>query len=118
MSPTSQALLPDGVETSFSHIESTMARLAAGERGCVGGRSLASAATATVVAVGPGERLIEAAEALKPYAQTGAIRAILIASGDRSAPAVRVTSSEIALDGLRTTFMNTISSPISAVRET
>ena len=106
MSTTSEMLLPDGVETSFSQIEATMARLAAGERTRVAARSLASAATATVVAVAPGDRLIEAAEALKPHAQTGAVRVILIASGDRPAPTVRVTSSEIALDGLRPIFMN------------
>src|SRR5688500_20160150 len=103
---TGAVLLPDGVETPFAEIESTMARLASGGRTRPGARSLAATATATVVAVGPGARLIEAAAALKGHAQTGGIRAILIACGDRSAPGVRVTSSEIALDGLRDEFID------------
>lgn len=100
-------LLPDGVTTPFAEIEPTMARLASGGRTRVdGARTPVATATATVVAVGPGERLIEAAAALKGHAQTGGIRAILIACGDRSAPVVRVTSSEIALDGLRSEFID------------
>jgi hypothetical protein len=107
VSAARETLLPDGVETPFAEIESTMARLAAGgRREVTTARSLASIATATVVAVGPRSRLGEAAVALKPHAETGAIRAILIASGDRSTPDVRVTSSEIALEGLRAEFVN------------
>lgn len=107
MSATHETLLPDGVETSFADIEKTMARLASGECAQVAsGRSLAPIATATVVAVGTRSRLVEAAGALKAHAQTGGIRAILIASGDRSTPEVRVTASEIALEGLRTEFIN------------
>jgi Glucose-6-phosphate dehydrogenase subunit len=107
VSASDHTLLPEGVETSFSEIEKTMARLASGERkGMAGARSLASIATATVVAVGPRSRLVEAAVALKSHAQTGGIRAILIASGDRPTPDVRVTASEIALEGLRTDFVN------------
>lgn len=107
MTAATQTLLPDGVETSFAEIESTMARLASGERkGIAAARSLASIATATVVAVGPRIRLVEAAVALKSHAQAGGIRAILIASGDRATPDVRVTPSEIALEGLRTEFLN------------
>ena len=107
MTLADQTLLPEGVETTFAEIESTMARVASGERPCVAaGRSLAATATATVVAVGPRSRLVEAAGALKAQAEAGSIRAILIASGHRSTPAVRVTSSEIALEGLRTEFIN------------
>jgi hypothetical protein len=102
-----QTLLPEGVETTFDEIESTMARLASRNGPAVSAaRLLTATATATVVAVGPQSRLVEAAGALKAHASAGAIRAILIASGDRSTPGVRVTSSEIALEGLRTEFIN------------
>ena len=100
-------LLPDAVETRFAAIEATMVRLLAGERTpAPPARALASTATATVVAVGPRERLVDAAAALRPHAQTGAIRAIVIAFGDRSTPDVRVTASEILLDGLRPDFVD------------
>lgn len=116
MSPDVNAagtLLPDGVETSFAEIEATMARVASGERTPMAARSLATAATATVVAVGPPSRLVDAAAALKLHAEMGAIRAILVASGERSTPAVRVTASEIALEGLRAEF---IDNAIAALR--
>jgi glucose-6-phosphate dehydrogenase assembly protein OpcA len=107
MSMADGQLLTDGVETSFQQIESTMARLAAGDCAPVAAaRSLGAMAMATVVAVGPSERLPEAAAALRSHARAGAIRAILIASGDRATPAVRVTASEIALEGLRKAFVN------------
>jgi len=107
MSSPNATLLPDGVETPFAQIESTMAKLSAGDRPPVAAaRSLTATGTATVVAVGPCARLLEAATALRPHARAGAIRAILIASGDRSTPIVRVTSSEIALEGMRQEFIN------------
>ena len=107
MSTNETTLLPEGVETRFAQIESTMANLAAGDRTTGGAaRSLTATATATVVAVGPCPRLLEAATALRPHARAGAIRAILIASGDRSTPSVRVSAAEIALEGLREAFIN------------
>ena len=102
-----QRLLPDGVDTSFGAIDATMVRVLSGDRPTGPPvRSLASTATATVVAVGPPDRLVEAAAALRPHARTGAIRAIIIVLGDRPTPDVRVTASEILLDGLRTDFVN------------
>lgn len=107
MSADNGNLLPDGVETSFPQIESTMATLAAGDRSTpAAARSLGTIAMATVVAVGPRARLLEAAAALRPHARAGAIRAILIAGGEKATPAVRVTASEIALEGLRQAFTN------------
>ena len=104
---SADTLLPDGVETTFAQIESTLAGLASnGPRGTANGRSLAKVATATVVAIGPRARLVEAAAALKTHADAGGIRAILVAVGDRPSPAVRVTASEIALDGLRAEFVD------------
>ena len=107
MSAGDRTLLPDGVETSFAGIESAMARLASAEgRYVAAARSLVPTATATVVAIGPCDRLVDAAAALKEHAETGGIRAILIASGERATPRVRVTATEIALEGLRARFIN------------
>jgi glucose-6-phosphate dehydrogenase assembly protein OpcA len=107
VSASGHTLLPDGVETSFAEIESTMARLASGEgRHVTAARSLVSTATGTVVAIGPCDRLVDAAAALKEHAETGGIRAILIATGDRPTADVRVTASEISLEGLRPRFIN------------
>jgi hypothetical protein len=104
---TADVLLPDGVDTSFAEIDKTMAHLmTGGQAPIVKGRALASIATATVVAVGPRSRLVEAAVALKTHAQAGGIRAILIASGEETSLRVRVTATEIALEGLRTQFVN------------
>jgi glucose-6-phosphate dehydrogenase assembly protein OpcA len=107
MSPGDTTLLPEGVDTNFAQIDSTMAKVAAGDGSPVAAaRSVMTPATATVVAVGPCARLLEAATALRPHARAGAIRAILIASGDRATPSVRVSASEIALEGLREAFIN------------
>jgi hypothetical protein len=100
-------LLPDGIEVPFAEIESTMARLAAGDNAPVHlARSLASSATSTVVAIGPRERLGDAAAALKEHAESGAIRAILMVNGDPCPPAVRVTAREILLEGLRPPYVD------------
>jgi hypothetical protein len=107
MSAADGNLLPDGVDTEFGRIEATMAMLAGGDRApAAAARSLGAMAMGTVVAVGPCARLLEAAAALRSHARAGAIRAILIAGGDRATPAVRVTASEIALEGLREAFIN------------
>jgi glucose-6-phosphate dehydrogenase assembly protein OpcA len=106
VTPATPPLLPEGVETSFGDIESTMARIASGGDLRVAARSLTAMATATVVAIGSRQRLVEAAAALKAHAQRGGIRAILIATGDRSTPLVRVTATEIALEELRPDFIN------------
>ena len=107
MSASHGTLLPDGVETSFGQIEASMAKLAVGDRPPVAAaRSLIATATATVVAVGPCPRLFEAATALRPHARAGAIRSILVADGDQSTPTVRVTACEIALEGMRPSFIN------------
>ena len=107
MTTATEPLLPDGVETAFGDIESTMVRIASDRTPRVAAaRSLTAMATATVVAVGPRDRLVDAAAALKAHAQGGGIRAILIATGDRTIPLVRVTSTEIALEELRMAFIN------------
>jgi glucose-6-phosphate dehydrogenase assembly protein OpcA len=101
---TVHRLLPDGVETTFPEIESTMARLSAGARGHTR-PSVAPATTATVVIIGPKPRLIEVAESARAGSVSG-ILSIFIASGSLCTPGVRVTSTEIALDGLRGEFID------------
>ena len=93
-------LLPDAVETTFPEIETTMGRLGAA------GRSEIAARTATVVIVGPKSRLTEVAESLRSGGRVSGTRLIFVASGSLCTPAVRVTASEIALDGLRPEFVD------------
>jgi hypothetical protein len=81
-----------------------MARLAAGPPGATH-HPIAAATTATVVIVGPKPRLIEVAESARSGSFSG-IRSIFIASGSLCTPGVRVTSTEIALDGLRGEFID------------
>lgn len=107
VSGTVQSLLPDGTETTFPEIEATMARLAGG--GASSGslrRSVTTAATATVVIVGPKARLIDVATSLKSGGLLSGARSIFIASGTLCTPGVRVTATEIALDGLRGEFID------------
>ena len=92
------SLLPDGIETTFPEIETTMARVAGA------GRAGTAARTATVVILGPKSRLIEVAESLK--SGVSGIRSICVSSGSLCTPAVRVTASEIALEGLRPEFVD------------
>ena len=107
MSVAAHSLLPDGIETTFPEIEATMARLASG--GASAGslrRSVTTAATATVVIIGPKPRLLDVAESLKSGGPLNGVRSIFIASGTLCTPGVRVTASEIALDGLRDEFVD------------
>lgn len=105
MSGSVTGLLPDGVETTFPEIETAMARVATGAAGNV--RTAGTAATtATLVIVGPKPRLIDVAESIKSNARLTGVRSIFIASGSLCTPGVRVTASEIALEGLRSEFID------------
>lgn len=106
MSTPESTLLPDGIETSFAEIESTIARVAPQEKGASGRGSAGRSLVATMVVVGPPGRLRDAADALKPHAEAGGIRAIVISSGGRTTPGVRVSASTIALQDLRPDFIN------------
>jgi glucose-6-phosphate dehydrogenase assembly protein OpcA len=64
------------------------------------------ALVATVVAVGPTERLGAAAEALQALGDAGTVRGILISEGDTAAPAARVAGNTVALHGLKPAFFN------------
>jgi len=64
------------------------------------------ALVATVVAVGPTERLGDAAEALQALGDAGTVRGILISEGDTTAPPARVAGNTVALHGLKPAFFN------------
>ena len=96
-------LLPGGLELPFGEIEKTFARLAAERQA---DRAAPVALTATVVVVGPRERLVPAAEALKVIGEGGAVRGILISIGDDPAPPARVTPYAVALEHLRLEFVD------------
>lgn len=97
-----QRLLPSAVEVPFREIESAFARLGQPSRGRVGPRAL----TATVVVIGPLDRLFDAADALEQLSDQAGIRAILISNGHDPAPAVRLAGHAVAIEGLRPEFVN------------
>jgi glucose-6-phosphate dehydrogenase assembly protein OpcA len=92
--------LPSGEDVKFSEIETGLARQWFDE-----GRCAPLALTATIVVVGPLNRLTEAAEALEGLTDIG-VRAILISYGENPAPPVRVTRHAVALEGLRHQYLN------------
>jgi glucose-6-phosphate dehydrogenase assembly protein OpcA len=96
---TNTPLLPLGIEVPFSEIELTLGSLDDGKR--APGRSL----TATIVVVGPNDRLAEAAQAVEHLTDVG-VRAILISDGTNPAPPVRVLDHAVALEGLRPDYLN------------
>jgi glucose-6-phosphate dehydrogenase assembly protein OpcA len=94
-------LLENGIEVPFSEIEAAFGRAGAQE----GKRGSGLALTATVVVVGPPERLTEAADALTQLTDI-AIRAILISYGSLATPVVRVSEHAVALEGLTPHYLN------------
>lgn len=93
-------LLPGGIDVPFAEIEAALARGASGDGRGGPGRAL----TATVVVVGPRDRLAAAADALE--ALTTGVRTILISDGDNVSPGVRVTGRAVAIEGLRPDYLN------------
>jgi len=61
--------------------------------------------TATVVVVGPQDRLADAAGALEALGEIG-VRAILISEGEHSSPPARVAENAITINGLAPRFLN------------
>ena len=92
-------LLPDGTSVAFGDIEPTLAEY---KRSIGAGRAL----TATVVAVGPHERLTDAAATMRALAESGAVRAVLISQGGTPDPRAWVSGSVVALQGLRPSFVD------------
>src|SRR5262249_17036115 len=95
-------LLPSGYDVRFSEIEAAFARLAHDRRKR---RAPARALIATVIVVGPPERLIPAAEAIEHLGDVG-VRAILISEGAQAEPVARVTDTAVAVSGLAPHYLN------------
>ncbi len=66
----------------------------------------AEAATATVVIVAPRDRIRDAAGALRPSAESGGVRLIVIVADPDAAPAVRAGADGILLEGLKPEHIN------------
>lgn len=97
-------LLADGVSTAFADIESTVS--AAGPMHHHAAQAPPRALTATVVAIGPPERLQQQAPVLEELGESGGVRAILISEGSSARPSVRVSAHSIAVIGLTPAFLD------------
>ena len=95
-------LLPSGHDVKFSEIEAAFARLAHNRRRQ---RAPTRALIATMIVVGPPERLIPAAEAIEHLGDVG-VRAILISEGTQAEPVARVTDTVVAVSGLSPGYLN------------
>jgi glucose-6-phosphate dehydrogenase assembly protein OpcA len=95
-------LLPSGRVVPFAEASAVLARNQA--------RSLAAslhrALTATMVVVGPGDRLPEAADAARELGDRLGVRVILISLGSDPSPLVQVDGCTIALAGLKSEYVN------------
>jgi glucose-6-phosphate dehydrogenase assembly protein OpcA len=85
----------------FAEIELALGRSGLDDGKRAPGRAL----TATIVVVGPHERLAEAAEAVEQLTDVG-VRAILISDGANPAPTIRVLGHAVALEELRPDYLN------------
>jgi glucose-6-phosphate dehydrogenase assembly protein OpcA len=95
-------LLPTGADVPFTDIGDAIARGACQDRGGAPMRAL----VATVVAVGPINRLGAAAEALQALGDAGTVRGILISDGSNPAPPARVAGNIVALHGIKAPYVN------------
>lgn len=102
MSTLPSELLPAGAAVAFSKIGEAMALGTCQASGATPMRAL----VATVVAVGPIERLGAAAEALQALGDAGTVRGILISEGDNPSPSARVAGNTVALHGLPPAYFN------------
>jgi glucose-6-phosphate dehydrogenase assembly protein OpcA len=102
VSSSPSELLPAGADVSFNKIGEAMALGTCQASGATPMRAL----VATVVAVGPTDRLSAAAEALQALGDAGTVRGILISEGDNPAPPARVAGNTVALHGLTPAFFN------------
>lgn len=103
MSAAHEGLMAGAIEVPFAEIDATLARMSGATRER---QAAARALTATVVVVGPRERLDAAADALAQLGDSGGVRAMLISTGTEIAPPARVARHAVALDGLRAEFVD------------
>ena len=92
---------PAGDAVPFSHIAAAMARGACGDAGAM------RALVATVVAIGPEDRLASAARTLQALGDAGTVRGILISEGDDPAPPAYVSGNTVTLYRLKPPYVNT-----------
>jgi len=95
-------------DVSFADIESALA-----VRDDRTGATPPRALTATIVAVGPDARVVDAARPLQQLAESGGVRAIAIADGSSSETRVRVSRGLVALEGIQPEF---IDNAVAAIR--
>jgi glucose-6-phosphate dehydrogenase assembly protein OpcA len=89
-----------GEVVPFSNIAAAMARSSGPDVGAM------RALVATVVAIGPDDRLADAAQALQSLGDAGTVRGILVSEGDNPAPSAHVAGNTVALYGLTPAFVN------------
>lgn len=97
---TSASGEPRGDAVPFSRIAAAMARGACADGGAM------RALVATVVAIGPEERLTAAAGTLQALGDAGTVRGILISEGDDPAPPAHVSGNTVSLYGLKPPYVN------------
>jgi glucose-6-phosphate dehydrogenase assembly protein OpcA len=95
-------LLESATAVAFSEIESALAREGSRQRDGAPARAL----TATVVAVGPWDRLRPIVEPLQQLGLSGAIRAIVIPEGSGQESGAEVASNVVVLNGLADHFID------------
>jgi glucose-6-phosphate dehydrogenase assembly protein OpcA len=91
-----------GEVVPFSHIAAAMARSSGPDAGAM------RALVATVVAIGPDDRLADAAQALQSLGDAGTVRGILVSEGDNPAPPAHVAGNTVALYGLKPSYVNNV----------
>jgi glucose-6-phosphate dehydrogenase assembly protein OpcA len=91
-----------GAVVPFAKIGDAMARSVCRDTSATPMRAL----VATVVAVGPADRLGNAAAALRVLGDAGTVRGILISEGNDPAPPARVSGNTVALHGLKGRYIN------------
>lgn len=104
VSESTSRLLPAGQDVPFGQIPAALADSHEQSRRT----SQARALWATVVAVGPDDRLNEAADALRALGGYATVRGILISLGSGARPTPRLAGEIVALSGLRPSFVNNV----------
>jgi len=98
----SETLMESAPTVGFAQIESALGRDSAKQSDAAPARAL----TATVVAVGPRERLQDVVKPLQALGNSGAIRGILIPQGSAAESSARVASNVVVLNGLPDNFID------------
>ena len=96
-------------DVAFADIESALAVRSDERSGATAPRAL----TATIVAVGPADRVAGAADPLRQLAESGGVRAISIAHGSATGTHARVSPSFVALEGVPPAFVD---NAVAAIR--